>query len=163
MPRFAALVILCASTLAQADTSALNHRIGRAPVPAELRPLIGESADASLPAAERLGDLQRAFFAPGNDPSSWLTGWYPAVQKMENAAAGRTPQDEFIRAGTVSILDIQAADDTLVPHQNSRDLQNELGSRVTIAVIDHAGHALPVERPPEVAQAITAYLAEQNH
>jgi pimeloyl-ACP methyl ester carboxylesterase len=131
---------------------------GRAPIDPELHALIPRCADMALPAAERLGYLYRAFFAAGSDAKGWLTGWYPLVGNMQRGATSRTPQNDFIRAGVAPILDLQAADDTLVPQEYSQDLKRELGDRVTVQVIARAGHALPVEQPRAVCDAIVTYL-----
>lgn len=44
------------------------------------------AGDATLPEHERLHALRLAFFAPGHDPSGWLTGWYPETLRMQRAA-----------------------------------------------------------------------------
>src|SRR5712691_7475874 len=55
--------------------SLVAANVGRDPSPPDVRAAIRKSADPSLPDAERLAALQFAFFAPGNDASSWLKGW----------------------------------------------------------------------------------------
>ncbi len=42
----------------------------------ELSEAVKKAGDSELSDAERLKYLQMAFFAPGNDPSVWLNGWY---------------------------------------------------------------------------------------
>src|SRR5262245_32260275 len=51
--------------------------VGHAPSPPEVREAIKASANPSLPDDVRLKALGYAFFAPGNDPRSWLAGWHP--------------------------------------------------------------------------------------
>jgi hypothetical protein len=44
------------------------------------------AGDPALPEEERLAALRVAFFAPGPDPCSWLTGWHPTTLRMQHAA-----------------------------------------------------------------------------
>jgi pimeloyl-ACP methyl ester carboxylesterase len=53
----------------------------------ELSEAVRKAGDSSLPDEERLKYLRMAFFAPGNDPTPWLTGWYHEVDEMQFAAA----------------------------------------------------------------------------
>src|SRR5258708_1833600 len=57
--------------------SLVAANVGRDPSPPKVREAIKASADPGLPDAVRLAALQFAFFAPGNDASSWLAGWHP--------------------------------------------------------------------------------------
>jgi pimeloyl-ACP methyl ester carboxylesterase len=131
---------------------------GRAPIAADIREAIEKSGEPGLPEAERLGYLERAFFAPGHDARVWLGGWYPDAGAAQGGASRRTPQNEFIPAGRAPILDVQAAEDTVAPQRYAADLKNELGARVTTVVIPRAGHALLPEQPVAVADAIVTYL-----
>jgi pimeloyl-ACP methyl ester carboxylesterase len=135
---------------------------GSGPVIApDVREAIDKSGDANLSTAERLRFLQRAFFAPGNDPHVWLKGWHPAAQKAESAASAATPVDQWFAAGSAPILDLQAEDDTVAPRKFSHVLKDALADRVTIVVIPHAGHALAPEQPRAMADAIAAYARHQ--
>src|SRR4030095_6762250 len=75
--------LVCAVSLVAAN-------VGHAPSPPNVREAIKASANPSLPDAERLQALQYAFFAPGHDPSSWLTGWHPDVLAAQRSARERT-------------------------------------------------------------------------
>jgi len=60
------------------------------------------AGDPTLPEADRLAALELAFFAPGHDPSSWLTGWYPRTLAMQHAAvstAGARQAGRAVLAG----------------------------------------------------------------
>ncbi len=58
-------------------------------VPQTLRDALATAADAARPEAERLAALRLAFFAPGNDPSSWLTGWHKGGRRRPARCLGR--------------------------------------------------------------------------
>jgi len=127
----------------------------------DVREAIDKSGDTTLPEAQRLVYLQRAFFASGNDPGVWLTGWYPAAQTAESAASAATPVDTWFASGTAPILDLQAEDDTVAPRKFASVLKQALGDRVTVIVIPHAGHALAPEQPRAMAEAISAFARRQ--
>ena len=132
---------------------------GRAPFTKEIAEAIKNSSDVTIPNAERLSYLEKGYFAPGNDASMWLKGWYPATQAMQFPAFRRTERDDYISAGgKVPILDIQGDHDVIIPRQYSLDLQRELGDRVTVVVIPNAGHAMLPERPAAVAAAMTTWI-----
>jgi pimeloyl-ACP methyl ester carboxylesterase len=116
------------------------------------------ASDVSQPAAERLVRLQRVFFAPGHDASIWLEGFHPDVQKSEVIARDATPQAAYWSAGTVPILDIQAESDPYRPPSSRNELIEEFGAkRMTTVLIPNAAHAVIVEQPAAVADAIIAW------
>jgi pimeloyl-ACP methyl ester carboxylesterase len=123
----------------------------------EVREAIDKAGDPALPEAQRLAYLQRAFFAPGNDPRVWLSGWHAAAQKAESEASAATPVDAWFAGGTAPILDLQAEDDAVAPRKFASVLKQSLGERVTVIVIPHAGHALAPEQPRAMAEAIAAF------
>lgn len=125
--------------------------------PPELSAAVGKAGDPARPEAERLEYLRYAFFAPGHDPSIWLTGWYPAANKSQDLAAKATKQSEWWSAGHAPLLDLQAAEDPFKPAAARHELKDEFGDRVTIAVIPDASHALIPEQPQAVVDAIVAW------
>jgi pimeloyl-ACP methyl ester carboxylesterase len=130
------------------------------PVPPDVRESISKSSDLSLSDDERLRHLKHAFFAPGNDASVWLQGWYPEVKKAQRAATDATPQAEWWQAGKVPILDVQPEYDVMIPPESALRYQEELGERVSITLVPDAGHALLPEQPEAVALALLGYLRE---
>jgi pimeloyl-ACP methyl ester carboxylesterase len=131
--------------------------IGKAPSSPEMRQAIRDSADAILPEAQRLAALRFAFFAPGNDASVWLTGWYPDVLAAERLAGDRTSREEDYAAGRAPILYLQPARDPLAHVEDARAYRHQLGHRVTVSVIDNASHAVIVEQPDAVSTALIGY------
>jgi pimeloyl-ACP methyl ester carboxylesterase len=69
------------AVLAAASAGKVPEGVHEPSVSPEVREAIEKSGDLSLPEAERLHYLQVAFFAPGNDPHAWLTGWHPETEK----------------------------------------------------------------------------------
>jgi len=126
--------------------------------PRELAEAVTKCADTSLPDAERLKYLRYAFFAPGHDPSEWLAGFHPEVNASQRAAGLATPQEAWWGAGGAPLLDLQAEHDAFRPRETARDLRDELGERVSVAVIPDAGHALVPEQPAAVAAALLAWM-----
>ena len=94
--------------------------IGKAPSTPQVREAIRNSANPSLPEAERIKALQFAFFAPGNDARVWLKGWYPDVLAAERAAGDRTSREEDFAAGQAPILYVQPAHDPLAHVEDAK-------------------------------------------
>jgi pimeloyl-ACP methyl ester carboxylesterase len=119
------------------------------------------ASDFTQPAAERLVRLQRVFFAPGHDARIWLEGFHPDVQKSEVIARDATPQEVYWSAGTAPLLDIQAENDPYRPPSSRNELIEEFGSkRVTTVLIPNAAHAVIVEQPAAVANAIIDWVRD---
>lgn len=132
---------------------------------AELDPAISQaissSFDMSLSDAERLGHLQRAYFAPGHDARVWLGGWYPEVSRAQRAARMATHDRTWLRAAERHpLLYVAAAEDAIAPPPSEAELQASLGPRVRRHVIARAGHALLPEQPAAVAEALIDFARE---
>ena len=138
-------------------TALVAANIGKAPSPPQVRAAIRNSADPSLPDAERIAALQFAFFASGNDPCVWLTGWYPEVLAAERIAGDRTSREEDFAGGTAPILYLQPGHDPLAHVEDAEAYKARFGDRVTVVVIPHASHAVIAEQPEAVSAALIAY------
>jgi len=117
------------------------------------------ATDPSQPEPARLDALKEVFFARGNDPKIWLTGFHAEVRDAEVIARDATPQKEYYAAGTVPLLDIQGAEDPYKPPSSSTELIEEFGAgRVTVVRIEHAAHAIIIEQPRAVSDAILSWV-----
>ena len=125
--------------------------------PPELSAAVTQAGDLELSNEERLKALRFGFFAPGNDPTVWLTGWYPQIRASQRAAAAATKQSEWWSGGTVPLLDLQAEKDPFKPPEKRNAMKDELGDRVTVVVIPNASHALLPEQPKAVVDALVAW------
>jgi pimeloyl-ACP methyl ester carboxylesterase len=124
----------------------------------EVQRSVAIASDPAQPEAERLKNLKLVFFAPGNDPKSWLSGFHANVRDAEIVARDSTPQAEYWSTGTAPILDIQGAEDPYRPPESRDELVREFGAaRVSTVLIPHAAHAVIVEQPNTVADAIIAW------
>jgi pimeloyl-ACP methyl ester carboxylesterase len=129
----------------------------KTPDPAVQR-AVAIATDPTQPEAERLKNLKLVFFAPGNDATPWLTGFHANVRAAEIVARDSTPQAEYYAAGTAPLLDIQGENDPYKPPSAANELVNEFGAaRVSVVRVPHAAHAVIVEQPQAVADAIVAY------
>jgi pimeloyl-ACP methyl ester carboxylesterase len=126
--------------------------------PPELSVAVTKSGDMSLPKEERLKYLRGTFFAPGNDPAIWLDGWHAEASEAQRLAALATKQAEWWSAGSVPLLDLQADNDPFHPIERKNELKDELGDRVSVAVIRNASHALLPEQPAAVVDTIVAWV-----
>mgnify|MGYP001401659592 CR=1 FL=1 len=120
---------------------------------------VTKAGDPTLPDADRLAALQRAFFAPGNDPKVWLGGWHPEVRERQRAAAAAVPRSAWWSAGRAPILEMQGEYDPFKPPNTRRELTDELGSRVTVVVIRNASHALFPEQPRAAVEALRRWIS----
>jgi len=124
----------------------------------EVQRSVSIATDPAQPEAERLKHLQLVFFAPENDARSWLTGFHADVRQSEMIARDATPQKEYWSAGSVPLLDIQGENDPYRPPSSRKELVEEFGAqRVTTVLIPHTAHALIVEQPVVVADAIAKW------
>lgn len=138
----------------------LAASVGTAIAPG-IRASIDGSFDPALPEAERLRHLQRGYFATGHDARVWLDGWHPAVARMQRAATAATPDRDWQRAADrVPVLYVAAAEDTIAPLPTLARLRQDLGPRVSLAVIPRAGHALLPEQPAATAAALIRFARE---
>jgi len=127
------------------------------PTPNALAVAQAKASDTSLPDAERLKALEFAFFAPGHDASSWLTGWHKEAGDAQGDAIRRTNQDEWWPAGTAPLLDLQGERDPWRPPNTTDQIKDEFGRRVTVAVLGNASHALIPEQPDGFAGRIVSW------
>ncbi|WP_247523932.1 alpha/beta hydrolase [Bradyrhizobium sp. 145] len=125
--------------------------------PRQLSDAITTINDLSQPTALRLKALEFAFFAPGNDASSWLEGWHKDVTESQRAAGLNTKRESWWASGTARMLDLQAADDPFRPRDTADELKNDFGERVSVVVVPNASHALPCEQAEAVVQAIVTW------
>lgn len=118
-----------------------------------------KSFDLALPRQERLDAIQCAFFAQGNDPAIWYTGWYPNLALAQINAGQMTNGEFFKKAGGKEFLLLQAAEDFIAPPaSNGLKLKQELGDQVIYVEIPHTGHALSSENPDLISDYIINYF-----
>lgn len=128
-------------------------------VPQDVSASISASFDMSLTDDERLGHLQRVYFAPGADASVWLEGWWPEVSAAQRRAARQTPDTDWIRvADRHPTLYVGAADDAISPPPDLDDLKAKIGAQASCVTIADAGHALLPEQPDAVARALATWI-----
>ncbi len=116
-----------------------------------------ESAEQS-----RLDALRLAFFAEPHDPRPWLDGWSASLVSMQRAARAQTDKVSWWSSGRAPILDIVGLQD---PFRSADDLDfyvREFGSRAELRTVDDASHALPEEKPDQVAAHILDWLSRQS-
>ncbi len=127
--------------------------------PAHLSVSIDALSNLELDREVRLDALQKTFFASGHDPSPWLEGWHLTALAAQRQARKRTVRDSWWSAGTAPILDLIALQDPFRTEEYHGELSGEFGDRVTVRFIDDASHALPDEKPAEVAAEIARFAA----
>lgn len=147
---------------------------GKVPVPARAREALSGCFDLALPDDVHIEHVRYAFFAPGNGPTVWRSGWYPKVAQMQRATTVgldadvlTAPQfggeraasvDAWWAGGSAPLLVVQGLQDTVALPENGRLLKAEFGDRVQLTEIDRAGHALLPEQPEIVAATVLTFL-----
>lgn len=140
-----------------AGVALIAANVGIAPSPPKVRAAIRASANPTLPDDERLHALRFAFFAPGNDPRSWLAGWHPEVLAAQRIAGDRTSREEDYAAGRAPVLYLQPDHDPLAHAEDAETYRRALGDRVTIVVIRNCSHAAVAEQPDAISDALVAF------
>lgn len=134
-----------------------GHNLGSHPVPEEVIAAMPRCHDESLPREERLAAMRTAFFAPGNDPSVWLDGWWPESAGIAGAI-GRTDSELWWRGGDVPILIVQPLNDAMAHRDIGMSAAEAFGERATYVEVDNCGHAILPEQPEEIAREVIAFL-----
>ena len=135
---------------------------GLVPPKPEVTAAMASVFDPSLEPAARLAAVARAFFAPGNDPSSWQDGWHAETAVAQVAATAGTPVEEWWTAGSADVLVVQPEADVVAVPENARRIVEMLGTRATMVTIPGAGHALLPEQPAAVAGEVLAWLGHRR-
>ena len=105
---------------------------------------------------ERIRSLGIVFFAPGNDASSWLRGWWPGSDLR--VALENTDASEWATAGEADILLVQPLEDALSAPHVGRTLHEMIGRRSTYVEVPRCGHAMLPEQPELIARALISFL-----
>ncbi len=132
---------------------------GASKVPEDIAKTPFVAGDTSAPEPERLAALRKGFFAPNHDARIWLRGWYPATLKMQHESVERSQLSEFWACGTVPLLQVIGEYDPFSPKEYRNEMREQLGSRVTISIVEDASHALFPEQPDTVAEAVLGWAA----
>jgi pimeloyl-ACP methyl ester carboxylesterase len=119
---------------------------------------LAECFNSDLSPEEHLRHVKTAFFAPGNDETVWVDGWYPNVMRYQRAAVVRTPREEWWPANASKVMVIQGLNDQIAPVENGRRYQAESAPHAQLVEINNAGHALLPEQPTAIAEAVLKFL-----
>ncbi len=142
-------IVLAAASIGKLPAGSSEKPYGR------MVEAIKGAGNYSLPEAKRIDYLKEAFFAPGNDPRPWLSGWYDKTHQAQDHARDSTPVELYWSGGnTVPILDLQGQHDAVVI---PNILKSMLGDRVEHKTIANAGHAMAPEQPRAMADAIAEF------
>lgn len=135
---------------------------GRFPGDPEAVAALRACFDPQLDPDEHLDAVRTAFFAPSNDPTVWIDGWWPEAAELQRRATSGTAVEDWWGAGDSPVLVVVGAEDRISPPANGRDLVDTLGGRATLVEIAQAGHALLPERPAAVSAAVGEFLSRTS-
>jgi pimeloyl-ACP methyl ester carboxylesterase len=103
--------------------------------------------------------LGARWLSPVSDPKvlEQVECW-PAVLIAHLTTLRNVPLEYWWSAGTAPLLVIQGLDDEAAPPGNGHAMREQLGERVRVVDLPHAGHFLPLEQPEAVARAVSEFL-----
>jgi pimeloyl-ACP methyl ester carboxylesterase len=134
-----------------------GHNLNSRPVAPEVVAAVARCHDEDLSETERLDALRIAFFAPGNDASVWLEGWWPESAGIAGAI-GRTDAERWWRAGSAPLLIVQPMNDAMAPPETGRQAAAAIGERARYVEVDGCGHAILPEQPDAIARHLIDFL-----
>jgi pimeloyl-ACP methyl ester carboxylesterase len=110
------------------------------------------ATQAKMNGSDCVTTLGARWLSPASDPKvlEQVECW-PAVHLAHLASAGTAP-----------LLVIQGLDDEAAPPGNGHALREQLGERVRVVDLPHAGHFLLLEQPEAVARAVSEFLGADN-
>lgn len=137
---------------------------GQIPIAPDIQQAISVSAaEGRLPDSERLTALKLAFFAPGQNAQSWLTGWSPRAAELQARAVATTQSRDWITAGGVPLFIIQPMLDPVAPIANGEALIAQYPGQAVMVTLDHASHAILPEQPAAISALVEAWLAGERN
>jgi pimeloyl-ACP methyl ester carboxylesterase len=107
--------------------------------------------------------LGARWLSPASDPSILTpVECWPQVLIAHFATSQGVPRDEWWTGGNAPLLVIQGLDDIVAPPGNGHALREQLGERVHVVDIPHAGHFVIVEQPEPVAAAVNDFIGDRR-
>jgi pimeloyl-ACP methyl ester carboxylesterase len=109
--------------------------------------------------AERVAVLALRWLAPLSDLNLLVQVEYsPPLSAAYLATSQATPLDDWWPGGTAPLLVIQGLEDRSAPPSNGYALRAQLGARVQVVDIPHAGHFFILEHLQAVTDAVLTFL-----
>jgi pimeloyl-ACP methyl ester carboxylesterase len=107
--------------------------------------------------------LGARWLSPASDPKvlEQVECW-PAIHIAHLATSRNVALEYWWSAGTAPLLVIQGLDDEAAPPGNGHALREQLGERVRVVDLPHAGHFLLLEQPEAVARVVSEFLGADN-
>jgi pimeloyl-ACP methyl ester carboxylesterase len=121
------------------------------------------ATQAKMNGSDCVTTLGARWLSPASDPKvlEQVECW-PAVHIAHLATSRNVPLEYWWSAGTAPLLVIQGLDDEAAPPGNGHALREQLGERVRVVDLPHAGHFLLLEQPEAVARAVSEFLGADN-
>lgn len=113
-----------------------------------------------MPDGWRAPKVRLAFFAGDNEmPDYWMRGWNIPTSQMQIRSTMNTASADWWGGGRAPLLVVQGMQDTIAPPEHTADLlEQEFGTRVRVARIENAGHAILPEHPEAVFAAVKDFV-----
>ena len=138
---------------------------GKAPPDKEAREILSRLVnDSKMSPQERLELRKRILFSPksGAAEGFQLSQSWPEAAKSQQLALQSVALDTWWSGGNAPMLIIQGLDDRLAPPGNGRALKESYSDRVRLIELEATGHALLLEQPKTIADAVVTFLREHK-
>ncbi len=115
--------------------------------------------------SEREPYVKKAFFAPTSQvPFSWITGWYRDTGWMQAALDldHSSSSADWVSGGNAPMLILNGDNDKAAPVSNAEYMKKTYPDRVTMAVVQNAGHAMLAEQPEFIIDQVISYLEQHQ-
>jgi pimeloyl-ACP methyl ester carboxylesterase len=115
-----------------------------------------------LPDFIREKHIRAAFFSSCSIiPSYWYSGWYFQTFLSQSKSTQNTDLEDWWGGGTAPMLILQGEDDTAAPIENVYDLKKKYPDRVSLVLVNAAGHAMLPEKPEIINKKIINFFKSQ--
>jgi pimeloyl-ACP methyl ester carboxylesterase len=117
------------------------------------------ASEVKMSGSDCVTRLGARWLSPASDPRILLAvECWPAVFIAHLGTSRNVPLDEWWTAGTAPLLVVQGLDDEAAVPGNGHALREQLGERVRVVDLPHAGHFMLLEQPEAVAAAVLGFL-----
>ena len=128
--------------------------------PGELARLLDNQ---SLSEEEKIYLARRTMFSPATNEgivreyARGLTYW-PDARMGQGQANQNTRLEDWVAGGNGPVLMVMGTDDLTAPIENGYRMKAQYGDRLTLITVEEAGHAVGLEKPEVVAEAMAEFL-----
>lgn len=133
---------------------------GQIPIDQKIASRMQDMTNDKLAREERIAAAAETLFAHGNSVPEWFIDDNRSLlaARLCSDAFDATQSNDWQSGGSAKMLIIQGDKDLIAVPENAQILKKRYPDRVTVQIIENAGHAVLNERTVKVAMYIKAFL-----